>query len=197
MNYTSKNIEFIKQWLKEELTDEKYIHSLGVMEYAITLAKKFDLDIQKAQVAGVLHDCAKNFDKKLMFEIIQFKNISVFEKEKEHLKTLHAPISAFIAKSEFGVKDEEILNAIRFHTIARTEMTDFEKIIFIADKIERNTREKELTEKVEAILDENNGLNKAMLFLMGRTINHLKEKNKEIDEYTTSVYEYFAQQVKE
>ena len=193
MGYTSKSFEFIKSWLKEELTEEKYTHSIGAMECAIELAERFGLDTEKAKVAGLLHDCAKNFNKKLMFEVIQFQNISVFEKEKEHLKTLHAPISAFIAQREFGVKDEEILNAIRFHTIARVEMTDFEKIIFIADKIEKKTREKDLIEKVEDILQTNNGLNKTMKFLIERTITHLKSKNKPIDEYTIQVFKYFSE----
>lgn len=196
MNYTSKSFEFIKNWLKEELSEEKYIHSFGVMEYAENLAKRFNLNAEKAKVAGLLHDCAKSFNKKLMFEIIKFKKISVFEKEKEHLKTLHAPISAFIAMSEFGVKDEEIINAIRYHTIARVNMTNFEKIVFVADKIELNTREKELTTEVESLLIQENGLNKAMEFLLKRTINHLRTKEKPIDEYTLAVFEYFFEAAK-
>ena len=62
MSYTSKSIEEIEEWLKNNLTEEKYLHSIGVMDMAKMLALKFNLDIEKAKVAGLLHDCAKNLD---------------------------------------------------------------------------------------------------------------------------------------
>lgn len=69
-------------------------------------------------------------------------------------KTLHAPVSAYIAEKEFHVTDKEILSAIRWHTLGKLDMTDFEKIIFLADKIEPNTRDKEYSSEIRSLLDE-------------------------------------------
>ncbi len=191
MNYTNQSLEDIKKWLKEHLTEEKYLHSIGAMECAGKLAEKFNLDKEKAEIAGLLHDCAKNFSKKDMFKFVEEHKIEVLPKELEHLKTLHAPLSAYTAQNEFGVTDEEILAAIRYHTIGRKEMSDFEKVIFIADKIEPNTREPEKQEEVMSVLYSDNGLNRAMALLFQATINYLRSQNKEVDEQTIEICKYF------
>ena len=191
MGYTSKSIKEIEIWLKENLTEEKYYHSLGTMKCAIGLAERFNLDTEKAQIAGLLHDCAKNFDKSKLIELVDKCNTEIFPREISAPKVLHAPIGAYVAKEIFGVTDEEILSAIRFHTIARINMSDFEKIIFIADKIETETREKELHDKVTELLDKENGLNSAMCFLLERTIKYLNTKQIKPDQSTIDICNWF------
>ena len=132
MLYTSKSFGEIKTWLRENLTREKYCHSLGTMVCAAELAKMFNADVKKAETAGLLHDCAKNIPNEKMLEMVKTYNIDVYKNEINTPKILHAPLSAYIAKNEFGVQDEEILSAIRFHTIAKKEMSLLEKIIYIA-----------------------------------------------------------------
>ena len=103
-------------------------------------------------------------------------------------KTLHAPVSAYIAQKEFNVNDNEILSAIRWHTLGKLDMTDFEKIVFIADKIEPNTRDKDYSKKIKKILKEDNGLNKALLVCYKETIKSLVKRDLKICLLTIDIY---------
>ena len=186
MNYTND----ILKWLKSNLTEERYQHSLGTAECAKELAKKFNEDENKAYAAGLLHDCAKCFDNEKLLDIIH-KNLKVNPDELMNYKTLHAPVSAYYARNDFGICDDEILSAIRWHTLGKTEMTTFEKIIFLADRIEANTRDKDYREKVLKILDEANGLNKAILTCYKETIKSLVKRNLKICPITIEIYNKF------
>ena len=187
MNYTNKTDEQLKQWLKENLSEERYIHTLGTSECAKELAEKLGLDGNKAYYAGLLHDCAKCFSNEKLLEIIN-KNLQVQECELMNYKTLHAPVSAYIAEKEFGVTDKEILEAIRWHTLGRIDMTDFDKLIFLSDKIEPNTREKCYCDTLRAYLEEANGLNKALLECYKSTIKSLVKRNLKICPVTIDIY---------
>lgn len=182
MDYTN-----IKNWLKENLNEERFIHTLGTADCAKELAKKFSLDQEKAYLAGLLHDCAKCFSNEKLLDIIH-KNLKIEEAEMLNYKTLHAPVSAYIAEKEFCITNKEILSAIRWHTLGKLEMTDFEKVIFIADKIEPNTRDKEYSEKIYSLLNEDNGLNKALLKCYKETIKSLVKRNLKICLVTVEIY---------
>lgn len=182
MDYTE-----ILKWLKENLNEEIYFHTLGTAECAKGLAEKYNLDCKKAYLAGLLHDCAKCFSNEKLLDIIH-KNLDVEECEMLNYKTLHAPVSAYIAQKEFNVTDREILSAIRWHTLGKLEMSDFEKIIFLADKIEPNTRDKEYSDKIRLLLDEENGLNKALLKCYKETIKSLVKRDLKICMITIEIY---------
>ena len=182
MDYTE-----ILNWLKENLNEERYIHTLGTAECAKELAKKFNLNEEKAYLAGLLHDCAKCFSNEKLLDIIH-KNLQVEECELLNYKTLHAPVSAYIAENQFKIYDKEILSAIRWHTLGKLDMTVFEKIIFLADKIEPNTRDKEYSNKIRATLEEKNGLNKALLICYKETIKSLIKRDLKICILTIEIY---------
>ena len=188
MTYTSKSFEEINDWLKENLNEERYIHSLGTMECAVELARMFNLDVEKARVAGLLHDCAKCFDTEKLLEIIEQKIKTVEKSELMNYKTLHAPVSAYVSHEKFGVSDSEILSAIRWHTLGKVDMSDFEKIVFLADKIEANTRPQEYREEILGILSEENGLNKALFKCFSETIKSLVKRKLSICHITIDVY---------
>ena len=189
--YIAFKIEEIQERLKNCLTYERYMHSLGVMEMAVKLAKEFGLDEEKAQIAGLLHDCAKCLSKEELE-----KYIDTFEEcEKLSTKTWHAPVGAIIAKRDYGVTDEEILSAIRWHTIGKNDMTDFEKVIFIADKIEHRTRESDFREKIETALNERHNLDDAMLKSFKLTIKSLLKRKLPICYQTVDVYNNLLERV--
>ncbi len=187
MVYTKINEEQIKHWLKENLSEERYSHTLGTAQCAKELAQQLGFDSEKAYYAGLLHDCAKCFTNEKLLEIIK-ENLDVDECELMNYKTLHAPVSAYIAERQFGVSDKEILSAIRWHTLGRIDMTDFEKLIFLADKIEPNTRDKNYSERLRTYLREDNGLNKALLECYRSTIKSLVERNLKICPVTIDIY---------
>lgn len=180
MDYTK-----YKEWLKENLSEERYEHSLGTAECAYELAEKFGLDKEKAYLCGLIHDCAKCFSNEdLKSQICNCADLC--DGELINPKTYHAPAGAILAKNEFGICDEEILSATRWHTLGKIEMTDFEKIIFIADKIEKRTREVEHREPIEKALEK--GLDEALLVCYGNTIKSLVDRNLKICFQTIEIY---------
>lgn len=182
MDYTK-----ILKWLKDNLNEKRYIHTLGTADCAKELAKQFGLNEDKAYLAGLLHDCAKCFPNEELLDIIH-KHLDVEECEMLNYKTLHAPVSAYIAETEFGITDKEILSAIRWHTLGKLDMSDFEKIVFIADKIEPNTRDKEYSDKIRELLAQENGLNKALLKCYKETIKSLVKRDLKICLLTIEIY---------
>lgn len=195
MDYIEISTQDLLDWLKKNLNKERYEHSLGTAECAKTLAEKYNLDTEKAYVAGLLHDCAKCFSNEKLLSIID-EHLDIEEIEKMNYKTLHAPVSAYIAQTEFGVKDEEILSSIRWHTIGKVDMSDFEKIIFLADKIETRTREEVYSAPIRVLLFEENGLNKALLQCYKQTIKSLVDRNLTICPMTIDIYNSLQNKVK-
>lgn len=187
MIYTKVSNEKLISWLKANLNEKRYIHSIGTAECAKELAKKFGENEEKAYVAGLLHDCAKCFSYKESVKILENYSL-VDEEEKNNYKTIHAPVSAYIAETEFGVTDKELLSSIRWHTLGRVDMSDFEKIVFIADKIEVRTRTEDYADIIRKALDEENGLNKAMLACYKETIKSLVNRNLKICTATVDIY---------
>ena len=187
MSYTKISLAKILKWLEENLDTERFSHSLGTADCAKILAEKFKVDEEKAYIAGLIHDCAKCFDNEKLRKIVD-EHLDVDESELLNYKTLHAPVSAYIAEKEFGVDDTEILSAVRWHTLGHLNMTDFEKIIFLADKIEPNTRALDFRKKILTMLDEKNGLNKALLKCYKETIRSLVKRNLKICPLTIEIY---------
>ena len=122
--------------LKVELDETRFIHSVNVMETAITLAKKYGIDIDKARYAGILHDCGKNYKREKAKTFIQEIKYNADEIEWRQTQLLHGIIGEYLAKTLYEVNDDDILGAIRWHTTGRAGMTTLEKIIYVADYIE-------------------------------------------------------------
>ena len=192
MVYTSE----IEQILKRELSKERYLHTLGVRDCAVELAKRYNLDVKKAELAGLLHDCAKCKTNDELKEIIDKFLDDVDKNELKNYKTLHAPVGAYYAKEKFNIEDNEILSAIRWHTLGRVNMTMFEKIIFLADKIEKNTRDLNYRNEIIKILDDNEGekgLNLALLRCFIETVKSLAERRLYICKTTIDVYNWLLE----
>lgn len=189
MNYIIISEQEADNWLRENLSEKRYIHSIGTMQTAEILAKKYGIDVQKAKMAGLLHDCAKCFTREDLLNIIrtELKDV-VDENTLVNHKTYHAPVSAYIANKKFGVQDEEILSAIACHTLGKPGMSTFDKIIFLADKIEPNTRKSEHREEILKILEEENGLDKALFRCFSATIKSLVDRRLAICQVTIDVY---------
>lgn len=132
-NIYRKKLGFCEQ-LKTLLTPERYAHSLGVMETAAELAKIHGADVEKAKIAGLLHDNAKNLDN--IFDRCRDLEVELDQFEQSCPPLVHAKLGAETAKIEFYVTDTEILEAIRWHTIGKPGMSLLEKIIFVADLTE-------------------------------------------------------------
>ena len=185
MDYTKISEKEVLNWLKENLDEKRYEHSVGTAEYAQFLAKKYGLNEKKCYIAGLLHDCAKCFPEEKMLDIL--KNYTdANEEELQNPKTWHAPVSSYIANKVFKVEDEEILSAIRWHTLGKIEMSTFEKVIFLSDKVELKTRKKEYSQLIRDSID--NGLDEAMLICYKETIKSLIDRGLTICPLTIDIY---------
>ncbi len=173
-----KVIKFIKKDLKKKLKPKRYEHSINVMKTAKDLALRYDVDIVKAQIAGLVHDCAKSLTIDEMLELAKEKNYSIPEEFIINPATLHAVVGALLAEEKYGVFDQEVLEAIKKHTTGSKKMSKLDKIIFLADYIEPG-RKGDYVDEVRKLAE--NNLDQAVLKALDNTINYLKENNNIIN----------------
>ena len=126
----------IEEKLIQRLSPKRFLHTQGVKEAAVILAQKFGASQEKAALAGVLHDLAREIPEDKLLQMSYSSNIAVTEIDKAMPVLLHAPVGAALAKKEFNVTDSEILQAIARHTVGSTKMGILDKIIYLADFIE-------------------------------------------------------------
>ena len=175
--------------LKREMDEGRYQHTLGVMYTAAALAMRYEYDIQKAQIAGLLHDCAKCIPNGKKLKLCEKYQIPITEVENRNPFLLHAKLGSFLASHEYDVQDEEILSAILYHTTGKPDMSLLDKIVYIADYIEpRRNKAPNLTEvRKLAFLD----LDAALYKILSDTLSYLDEGTGEVDEMTIKAYEYY------
>ena len=171
-----EKIEQIKEELKNMLSEKRYIHSIGVMKMASELAKIYNVDIEMAQIAGLLHDNAKEMTDEEMLQYVKENNIKISETEKNSIQLLHGKIGADIAKKKYGVS-EQIAKAIEYHTTTNPNMDTLAKIIYVSDKIELNRKTEKYDIKAERKLAKEN-LNKAMLLIINDVTKYLIAQDK-------------------
>ena len=183
------DIKTIKKLLKDELKKDRYKHTINVSYTAMCLAMRYEEDLEKAMLAGLLHDCAKCISDDAQLKKCISKGIDVNETEKRQPYLLHAKLGAYLAKEKYGVKDKEVLSAIRKHTTGDVDMTMLEKIIFVADYIEpARSKAKNLT-LIRRLAFED--IDTAVYFIMKDTLEYLEEKGSEIDKQTKKAYEFY------
>ncbi|KAF0818303.1 Hydrolase (HAD superfamily), YqeK [Bacillus sp. ZZV12-4809] len=162
--------------VKEQLTEHRYLHTVGVMETAIKLAEKHGADSKKAELAAIFHDYAKFRPKEEMRGII-IKEGMPAELLDYNSELWHAPVGAFLAEREAGIRDKEVLDAIRYHTSGRPGMSLLEKIIYLADYIEPG-RHFPGVDEVRDLAKTN--LDKALIKSVQNTIMFLMKKGQPV-----------------
>ena len=111
-------------------------HTIGVAYTSVCLAMRYGEDLHKAELAGLLHDCAKCIPDDIKLDKCKRNNIPITKAQEQSPSLLHAKLGAFIAADHYRIKDQDILNAIENHTTGRPAMSLLEKIVFVADYIE-------------------------------------------------------------
>ena len=120
--------------LKNYIEEKRFLHSIGVAVTAYRMAIRYDEDPKLAYFAGLLHDIAKRMP--IEKQLALCKKINLHPDEVAYPKMLHAPAGAGFLKKKFGLKDKQLLSAIRYHTMGHRDMTTFDKLIYMADYIE-------------------------------------------------------------
>lgn len=185
--------EQIENYLVENLKTKRYEHSLGVRDTAIKLAKLYGTDIKKAKIAALVHDCAKNMRDDEILNMAESHKVKIDNICKESPQLLHGAVAAIIAKEKMGITDEEVLNAVTYHTTGRKNMSMLEKIIYIADYIEplRNFQGVEALRKV--VYED---LDKALLMSFDSTIKFVIERGQLIHIDTIEGRNFIISQIK-
>ena len=179
----------LRKKVKDVMTKSRYEHTLGVEFTAASLAMRYEVDIEKAELAGLLHDCAKCIDSEDTLDECKKYNIELTDVEKRNPFLIHSKLGAVHAKKLYGVDDEDIISAIRFHTTGKPDMTMLEKIIFIADYIEPGRDKapnlKEIRKMSFVDIDE------AMYMILKDTLDYLDKGEGEKDELTRDTYLFY------
>ena len=173
------------------LKPSRYTHSLGVEVMAERLAGLHGADTEKAAFAGRYHDIAKCFTQDEMNESV--RKYGLPEMYIDNNPLAHSKVAAEILKDQFGVTDEEVLNAVRSHTTGRAGMSLLEEIVYVADAIEDNRSYEGLAElQAQAAAD----LDGACLFIMDWTLESLKKKGREPDRDTVEARNYISERIR-
>lgn len=120
--------------LKKALDAQRFAHTIGVEKTARRMASLFGEDEEKAALAGLLHDCAKCMPLSQMIKAA--KDVPLDEEMLSSKALMHAVAGMCVAKGTYGVNDEDVLRAIRWHTTGHAGMTNLEKIVYLADMVE-------------------------------------------------------------
>ena len=172
LKYIETNELYFINKIKERLKEKRYIHSLSVAHLSYRIAKIHHLDYQKAYIAGVLHDIAKEIDKGESLALMKqyypaFVEIGAF--------SYHQFLGEKVAKDDFGITDEEILGAIKYHTTGKGNMNWLEKLIYACDKIDP-TRGYDSTELINAMVED---LEEGFLTVLRANKQYLSKKEVE------------------
>ena len=144
------------------------------------LAKIYKVDVEKAKIAGLLHDNAKEMSPEEMLDYVKKNNIEITEIEKINTPILHGKIGADIAKKKYGV-DKQIEDAIKYHTTTNIKMDTLAKILYVSDKIEMNRMSDEYNIQEEREVAKKD-LDRAVLMIIDSNIESLIKKGKLIEQ---------------
>lgn len=180
-------INIIINKLKDVLNTLRFDHSVNVMKMAESLAKHYGADIYKAKLAGILHDCGKNYKGDEAKKYVKSIGYKANEVEMYQPKLLHGIIGENLAKEMYEVTDEEILGAIRWHTTGKAGMNLLEKIIYVADYIEP-LRSFEGIENMRRIAFED--LDKCIVYCAESTIDFILKKGVLLHQNTVDTRNY-------
>lgn len=179
--------------VKSILSEKRFKHTEGVVERAIEYAEIYNVNIEDAKKAAIIHDIAKEFSKEQSYEILEKYGVPLDEVEEENFNLVHAKLGAAIAKYKYGLSDE-IVNAVKYHTTGKENMTDLEKIIYLADATEPNRKYMDegndltLNELVDLI---KTNLDEGLRYVLKWTLQYILEKDRLIHLDSVKAYNFY------
>ncbi|KIX90168.1 HAD family hydrolase [Staphylococcus microti] len=181
--------QFAIELVEQKLPKKRFKHSLRVAETAVKLAEIYEGDKEKAELAGILHDFCKYDDLSYLYQ-----QVTKYKLDSDLLsygsEILHGPICAVIMEHQYGVSDEEVLQAIHYHTTGRKNMSKTEKLVFIADYIEPK-RETPGVDEIRDLVYNGGGLDRTIYEISKRTVLHLVSKDVSVYQPTIDCLNYY------
>ncbi len=191
---TKSEIRDIKKELEDNLDSKRYEHTLGVSYTAACLAMRYGYNMEKAYIAGLLHDCAKCMSNKDKIEYCEKHNIPINSTEQANPSLLHAKVGAEMSRRKYDIDDSEIYQAIQYHTTGHPNMTLLDKILYIADYMEPHRDEAPNLDLVrkQVFID----IDTALFTILKDSVDYLDSSDKPVDPMTMETYLYYVKQEK-
>ena len=195
MSNHCSQIMMLPSKLKTKLDPMRYEHSLSVSFTCMNLAMRYGYDIDKAELAGLMHDCGKRFTDEIILKKCISHKILVTDAEQKALPVLHAKYGAWLAENKYGIEDPEIISAIACHTTGKADMSVLDKIVYIADYIEPYRNKAANLDDIRhmAFTD----IDMAAYVILDDTLSYIRKTGRNIDTQTVDTYEYYKGIIKE
>ena len=182
MDYTAA-----KKLVKSRLSEKRWTHTKNVKKMAVKLAKRWGADPEKAAMAAILHDSAKEMPKQELLQIFADNAIMAESAPQRPSPVWHGIAAAILAETQWGITDPEILSAIRCHTTGKPDMSKLDKILYLADMTSAE-RDWPGVEELRAL--EMEDLDRALCDALKRSIDFVEEKDGTLDPESVAAYEY-------
>lgn len=187
-----KTLQEYQKILQSNLDVMRYEHSLGVMYTAAALAMRYEADVNRCMIAGLLHDCAKCIPSNEKIAICEANHLPISEVERYNPELLHAKLGAYYMKTLYLVEDETLLDAVVWHSTGRPNMNIYDKIIYVADYIEPHRTKAPDLPMIRRLAFED--IDECLYQILGATLRYLADKEDAIDPMTSRTYEYYKEQ---
>lgn len=184
------DISDIKDILKIRLSKKRYTHSVNVAKAAMALAEKFGADCDKAYLAGLVHDICKEIPTEEQLEMALACGRGFSDVEAKVPPLYHSAAGAWYCENILHIADEEILNAVRYHTAGRADMSLTEKIIYLADLISEDRSYKDVNKMRKLAFD---SIDNAMLEALKFSVFDVISKGSFIPQSTCEAYNFYVQ----
>ena len=194
INDQNENEESLIRRIKSRLSENHFRHTMGVVEAAVPLAKRYGLDEQLVRKTALLHDIAKDMSHEEMLAVAEKYGYTISEYSLKHASNMHAELGALIAEREFGLSDKDALNAIRFHVSTRPDMSLLEKIICVADHLEPYRPNQHLARPLYELAKTN--LDLALLRFLPHLIDYQLTRNipDDVREISMEAYDFLLEE---
>jgi len=185
------NYSLLEEKIKKEMSPKRFNHTLGVVEKAVKLGKKYNINIEKLKIAALLHDISKESPKNYLQKICKNKFFHELSSEDiDQVEILHSYVGSLVAKEKYGIIDEDILNAIKYHTVGKKGLNLFGRIIYIADAIEKNRDYPEVN-KIRELVEKD--IDMGIIYEINHKIAYLVSKNLYINKNTTQMKDWLME----
>lgn len=180
-----------KKIVKPRLSEKRWHHTKNVKKMAVALAERYGADPEKAAVAAILHDAAKEMPRDAMLQILRDNAIIANNTAQRPQPIWHGVVAAILAQTQWGVEDAEILSAIRCHTTGKINMSLLDKILYMADM---TSAERDFPGVEQLRTMQMQDLDLALMQAMRRTIDFQTQKGSTLDPETRAAYDWLCAQ---
>lgn len=188
---------FIKKWLEPRVSPKRLKHIKGVVKVAHKLAERHDCDTYLARLGGWLHDACKEWKADVLVAKAKELGVSYGPIEEAQGHLLHGPVAAAVARTELGISNQDLLNAVAEHTLGNVPMSRLSEVLYLADCLD-DTRPTDYTAPIWAALsfDDEFNINKAIVTAADLGLLHLMETARPIHPLTVAVRNYYLERLK-